>query len=126
MVRHFDAVTPPPLDPRIVPADPANATVLAEIATRAFDPDRQRYGSGPPGLDDADVHRRIASTAHAHEVWSGGKLAGVVLSGPETPHNRAAIENYGRVRVLAEIPPVEPLTAAALRRISPACDLRQL
>ena len=34
----------------------------------------------------------------------GLPLAGVVMNGPETPHNRAAIERYGEVNVIAEIP----------------------
>lgn len=56
----------------------------------------------------------------------GLALAGVVLIGPPTPHNRAAIEAYGKVRVLAEIPPLEPLTAEALARVPPEVDLRQI
>ncbi len=80
MVRHFDAVTPPTMDPRIVPADSANAAALAEVATRAFEPDRVRYGSGPPGLDNPSMHHRIITTAHAHELWTGGRLAGAVYA----------------------------------------------
>ena len=34
----------------------------------------------------------------------GLPLAGVVISGPESPHNRAAIERFGQVEVIAEIP----------------------
>jgi dethiobiotin synthase len=34
----------------------------------------------------------------------GLPLAGVVITGPETPHNRAAIERYGQIEVIAEIP----------------------
>ena len=34
----------------------------------------------------------------------GLPLAGVVINGPETPHNRAAIERYGQVEIIAEIP----------------------
>ena len=33
----------------------------------------------------------------------GLPLAGVVINGPDTPHNRAAIERYGQVEVIAEI-----------------------
>jgi len=50
-------------------------------------------------------------------------VAGVVLNGPETPHNRAAIETHGAVRILAEIPPLEPLTREALLAIAPMTDL---
>ena len=56
----------------------------------------------------------------------GLPLASVVISGPETPHNRAAIERYGRVRVIAEIPRLDPLTSASLLAIEPEIDLAKL
>jgi dethiobiotin synthase len=56
----------------------------------------------------------------------GLALAGVVLNGPETPHNRAAIERYGRARIIAEIPRLDPLTPAALLAIEPEIDLAKL
>ncbi|MFU8861534.1 MAG: dethiobiotin synthase [Cyclonatronaceae bacterium] len=37
-------------------------------------------------------------------------VAGVVMSGPENSGNRTAIETFGRVKVLAEIPVLENLT----------------
>lgn len=48
----------------------------------------------------------------------GLAIAGVVMNGPPDAGNRAAIETYGRVRVLAELPPVEPLDAAAVARLA--------
>jgi dethiobiotin synthetase len=56
----------------------------------------------------------------------GVPLAGVVVNGPETPHNRAAIEHYGQVRVIAEIPWLETVTREALLAIEPELDLVQL
>ncbi len=56
----------------------------------------------------------------------GLPLAGVVVNGPETPHNRAAIERYGQVPVIAEIPWLETVTREALLRIEPELDLAQL
>lgn len=53
-------------------------------------------------------------------------LAGVVMSGPETPHNRAAIERYGRVQVIAEIPWLETVTRTSLLEIEPEIDLERL
>lgn len=50
-------------------------------------------------------------------------ILGVVMSGPITPHNRDAIESYGMVRVLAEIPPLDPLTREALLAIQPGFSL---
>jgi len=56
----------------------------------------------------------------------GLPLAGVVINGPETPHNRAAIERYGKVEVIAEIPWLDQLTPAALAAIEPELDLTKL
>ena len=53
----------------------------------------------------------------------GIDIAGVVLSGPDVPHNRAAIEDYGKVRVLGHIPPLDPLTREALDKVRPLADL---
>ena len=56
----------------------------------------------------------------------GLPLAGVVVNGPETPHNRAAIERYGQVEVVAEIPWLDQLTPATLMAIEPELDLAKL
>ncbi len=53
-------------------------------------------------------------------------VAGVILSGPDVPHNRAAIENYGKVRVIGHIPPLDPLTRDALKAVRPELDLMSL
>lgn len=53
-------------------------------------------------------------------------IAGVVLCGPDVPHNRTAIETYGQTRVLAHIPPLEALTRDALAGIAPQVDLFSL
>jgi malonyl-CoA O-methyltransferase len=42
-------------------------------------------------------------------------IAGVVMAGDPSPDNRAAIEAFGAVPVLGELPRLEPLTADALR-----------
>ena len=47
----------------------------------------------------------------------GIPIAGVVLNGPPSAGNRAAIERHGRVRVLAELPIAERMDAAALERL---------
>jgi dethiobiotin synthetase len=56
----------------------------------------------------------------------GLPLAGVVVNGPETPHNRAAIEHYGKIEIIAEIPWLDHLTAAKLMAIEPELDLAKL
>ena len=76
MISHLDAVDQPALDPRIVPANVENAQSLAAIAARAFAGDRERYGSGPPGLDDPVTHHRLIEQGHCHEIWESGHLAG--------------------------------------------------
>jgi len=56
----------------------------------------------------------------------GLPLAGVVISGPETPHNRAAIERFGKVEVIAEIPQLETINRDTLKAITPELDLLKL
>ncbi|MGV1014895.1 MAG: dethiobiotin synthase [Methyloceanibacter sp.] len=56
----------------------------------------------------------------------GLPLAGVVINGPETPHNRAAIQRYGQVEVIAEIPWLDQVTRSVLRDIEPELDLVKL
>jgi dethiobiotin synthetase/malonyl-CoA O-methyltransferase len=46
-------------------------------------------------------------------------ILGVVLSGPPNPGNRAAIEHFGNTKILAEIPPLNPLSREALQRVAP-------
>jgi malonyl-CoA O-methyltransferase len=48
----------------------------------------------------------------------GLAIAGVVMNGPPNPGNRAAIESHGAVRVIAELPPVEPLDTAGVTRLA--------
>jgi dethiobiotin synthetase len=56
----------------------------------------------------------------------GLPLAGVVMSGPETPHNRAAIERYGQIEIIAEIPWLETINRSVLKSIQPEFDLMKL
>ncbi len=49
----------------------------------------------------------------------GLEIIGVILSGPIHDSNRAAIETYGRVPILAEIPLLDPLTPEALDGVKP-------
>jgi dethiobiotin synthetase len=56
----------------------------------------------------------------------GLHLAGVVINGPETPHNRAAIERYGQVEVIAEIPWLDVVNRSTLLTIEPELDLMKL
>lgn len=44
------------------------------------------------------------------------RVAGIVMVGSPDVENRAAIERYGEVRILGELPRIEPLTMEALGR----------
>jgi dethiobiotin synthetase len=48
-------------------------------------------------------------------------ILGVVINGPRNPGNRAAIETYGRVPVLAELEPLESITPGSLRGAWASC-----
>lgn len=56
----------------------------------------------------------------------GISVAGVILCGPDVPHNRAAIETYGEARVIGHIPVLDPLTREALEAVTPEIDLMSL
>ena len=45
------------------------------------------------------------------------EVLGVVLNGPNNPSNREAIEQFGRVRVLAEIAPLSEINFLTLQKI---------
>jgi dethiobiotin synthase len=47
---------------------------------------------------------------------AGLEVAGVVMNGPRKPANRQAIEEFGGVRIIAELEPLAELTPRALRR----------
>lgn len=42
------------------------------------------------------------------------------MSGPPSPGNRRAVEHFGKVRVLAEIPALENVDAAAVAELAKA------
>ncbi|HJN22381.1 MAG TPA: dethiobiotin synthase [Rhodospirillales bacterium] len=44
-------------------------------------------------------------------------IAGIVLIGPENPGNHRTIEEFGRVKVIATLPPLDPLNKEALAAI---------
>ncbi|HUK31173.1 MAG TPA: dethiobiotin synthase [Candidatus Acidoferrum sp.] len=48
---------------------------------------------------------------------AGVDVAGVVLIGEPNSHNREAIEEYGRVRVVGEIPQMDQICLSALLRV---------
>jgi len=56
----------------------------------------------------------------------GLEIAGIVINGPEMPHNRVAIERYGRAPILAEIPKLDRITRNTLLGIQPELDLAEL
>lgn len=50
------------------------------------------------------------------------EIAGVALVGPPDDENRRAIERFGGVRVVGEIPPIDPLESAGVRRAARSFD----
>lgn len=87
----------------------------------------------------ADLHLPIVLVARSglgtinHTLLSlealrrrGLVIAGVVMVGPESVHNRAAIERYGKTQVLAEIPWFDTLDSKALGAVAPELDLMKL
>jgi dethiobiotin synthetase len=50
-------------------------------------------------------------------------VLGLVLNGPPHPDNPRTLEQLGAVPVLAQLPPLDPLNAAALQQQWLASDL---
>lgn len=53
-------------------------------------------------------------------------LAGLIINGPKTPHNRQALEEYGQAPIIAEIDWLQPLSREALLAVQPELDLTNL
>ncbi|MEE8398173.1 MAG: AAA family ATPase, partial [Desulfobacterales bacterium] len=51
----------------------------------------------------------------------GVDVFGVVMNGPKNPGNRQAIEQFGRIRVLAEIEPLHEITPESLKECFHRC-----
>ncbi|NHN87347.1 dethiobiotin synthase [Acetobacter conturbans] len=69
------------------------------------------------------VNHTLLSLAALRERGIG--VAGVILNGPPNPGNRAAIEEHGQVRIMAEIPFFETVSAdsvATASRLIPSWD----
>ena len=49
-----------------------------------------------------------------------------MINGPETAHNRAAIERYGQVEVIAEIPWLDTVNRSTLLAMESELDLMKL
>ena len=56
----------------------------------------------------------------------GLTLGGIVINGPKMPHNRKAIETFGKVPVIAEIDHLPSITKDILINIKPELDLKDL
>lgn len=51
------------------------------------------------------------------------EIAGVIINGPKTPHNREAIEEYGDVPIIAEIDQLDEINQKSLLAIKPEINL---
>lgn len=53
-------------------------------------------------------------------------LAGIIINGEKSPHNRQALEEYGHAPIIAEIDYCDVLSRETLLSISPEIDLKTL
>lgn len=53
-------------------------------------------------------------------------IAGIIICGEKSPHNRNALEEYGGVEIIAEIDYLENITPESLLAIKPEIDLTAL
>lgn len=50
-------------------------------------------------------------------------IHGIIINGPITPHNRQALEEYGKEKVIAEIPQLDAINAETLASIQPEIEI---
>lgn len=50
-------------------------------------------------------------------------VAGLIISGPKTPHNRQALEQFSGLPVIAELDHLDPLNKESLLTVKPEIDL---
>jgi len=119
-------LVPPPCD-RLLVVEGAGG-VLVPLTDNAFVIDLARELELPVILVSRSTLGTINHTLLSLEAIRrrGLVLAGVVVNGPETPHNRAAIERYGQVEIIAEIPWLDQVTPSTLKAIQPELDLAKL
>lgn len=119
-------LVPPPCDRPLVVEGAGG--VLVPLNDHAFMIDLARELDLPVILVTRSTLGTINHTLLSLEAIRrrGLHLAGVVVNGPETPHNRAAIERYGRAEIIAEIPWLDSMTPEALKAIEPELDLAKL
>lgn len=119
-------LVPPPCDRPLVIEGAGG--LMVPLTDRAFVIDLARELDLPVVLVTRSTLGTINHTLLSLEAIRrrGLHLAGVVVNGPETPHNRAAIERYGQVEIIAEIPWLDQMTAATLKAIEPELDLAKL
>jgi dethiobiotin synthetase len=122
----LERLVPPPCDRPLVVEGAGG--VLVPLTDNAFVIDLARELELPVILVTRSTLGTINHTLLSLEAIRrrGLALAGVVVNGPETPHNRAAIERYGQVEIIAEIPWLDQLTPSTLMAIQPELDLAKL
>ncbi len=123
---NLERLVPPPCDRPLVVEGAGG--VLVPLTGNAFVIDLARELELPVILVARSTLGTINHTLLSLEAIRrrGLVLAGVVVNGPETPHNRAAIERYGQVEIIAEIPWLDQVTPSTLKAIQPELDLAKL
>lgn len=69
------------------------------------------------------INHTLLSLKALREI--GVTISGVVLSGKPHPHNRQAIEEFGDIKVIAEIPRLEEISKDTLLKIEPLVPISE-
>lgn len=114
----LESITVPPVGISALVVEGAGG-VLAPINSLQFIADLILHLRMPVVLAARSTLGTINHTVMSIKILQSYKIEvrGVVLIGPENPENRKAIEHYGKVRVIGEIPILETINRETLCRV---------
>jgi dethiobiotin synthetase len=113
---HLETIARPPHAPSTPLVVEGAGGVLAPVNSHQFMTDLMLHLRLPVILAARSTLGTINHTLMSLQVLrtSGIEVRGVVLIGPENPENRKAIERYGKVQVIGQIPMVQTINRQVL------------
>jgi len=115
----LDQIELPASDPTMPMIVEGAGGVMVPINSRQFMTDLIRHLALPAVLAARSTLGTINHTLLSVECLrsTGIRVQGVVLIGPENADNKAAIEHYGKIRVIGQIPTLQGINKEVLREV---------